>query len=111
ALPRGEAARLAASGRLPAPADVLLVRAHPGTKRDPALQVRVLREQEAPEGVELAAGERPRDASGAFAVPLLLVFGPGDTPAFAGLEVLAVDDPDAEGGFAPWLELRGPAGK
>lgn len=97
---------LLAKGRLPAPTNVLLARLSPGGERTPVLSITIGYAGQAQETLE-----RPQTtpeglaSAGSFVVPVLLVFGEGESPAIDGVEVVDVSEGGATHGIAPEVEL------
>lgn len=93
-------------GRLPAPKDVLLARLSPGGEKSPVLSITIGYAGQAQETLE-----RPQTtpaglpSTGSFVVPVVLVFGEGDSPVIDGVEVVDVSEAGATHGVAPEVEL------
>lgn len=109
ALQATSALNLARQGLGPAPAHLLVARAHAGGDAEVEVTLTVERTADvAREHVVRREVPPALRGKGPVDVPFLLVYGPGaEQVAFPGVEVVDATDEAAEGGHAPAVELSG----
>ncbi len=105
-----EARALRAQGRLPAPHDVVTVRAWPGTAKDREVALTVLYEGAPARDVRVPGPTGPLAEDGSFDVRVLGVWtdapegAPADDLSFEGVHVLDVSEPTRPAGHAPFAD-------